>query len=134
MLIEIWQQLLGIKHIGIRDNFFELGGYSLLAIRLLGQIEKRLSKDLPLATIFRAPTIEQLASIIRQREPPVPWSSLVAIKENIRLMEDMTMKLTCPPKIGPLKMRDSCKITTGGSRSENEKVFGGAGIPGSARG
>jgi putative transposase len=26
-------------------------------------------------------------------------------------------------------MRDSCKITTGGSKSENKKVFGGAGIP-----
>ena len=40
----------------------------------------------------------------------------------------LPLHLTCPPKIGPLKMRDSCKITTGGSKSENEKIFGGAGI------
>ena len=38
------------------------------------------------------------------------------------------LTLACPPKIGPLEMRDSCRITTGGSKSENEKVYGGAGI------
>ena len=36
--------------------------------------------------------------------------------------------MTCPPKLGPLEMRDSCRITTGGSSCENKKVFGGAGI------
>ena len=43
-------------------------------------------------------------------------------------------KLTCPPKIGPLEMRDSCRIRIGGSICENEKVFGGAGIQDSQRG
>ena len=42
--------------------------------------------------------------------------------------------LACPPKIGPLEMRDSCRIRTGGSICENEKVFGGAGIQDSQRG
>jgi hypothetical protein len=37
-------------------------------------------------------------------------------------------RLTCPPKIGPLEMRDSCRITAGGKDSESKKVFGGAGI------
>jgi len=40
----------------------------------------------------------------------------------------LDLLLACPPKIGPLKMRDSCKIRTGGSKGENEKVFGGAGF------
>jgi len=47
---------------------------------------------------------------------------------------ELMMALTCPLKIGPLKMRDSCKISTGGSISENKKVFGGAGIPHTQRG
>jgi amino acid adenylation domain-containing protein len=80
ILLEIWQQLLGIEQIGVQDNFFELGGYSLLAVRLLRQIEERLNRELPLATIFRAPTIEQLASVIRQREPLAPEAPLVAIQ------------------------------------------------------
>jgi len=36
--------------------------------------------------------------------------------------------VTCPLKIGPLEMRDSCRITTGGNSCENKKIFGGAGI------
>ena len=42
--------------------------------------------------------------------------------------------LTCPPKIGPLEMRDSCRITIGGSSRENKKVYGGADISDSPRG
>ena len=40
----------------------------------------------------------------------------------------LARQLACPPKIGLLKMRDSCRIRTGGSNSENKKVYGGAGI------
>ena len=60
-LAAIWSDLLEVKAIGVNDNFFELGGHSLLAVRLFAQIEKRLGKRLPLATLFQAPTIAQLA-------------------------------------------------------------------------
>jgi len=43
--------------------------------------------------------------------------------------EEVNFNLACPPKLGPLEMRDSCRINTGGSISENKKVFGGADIP-----
>ena len=76
----IWGQVLGVRSIGVRDNFFDLGGYSLLAVRLFAQIEKRFDKKLPLATLFRAPTIEQLAKLLRQDGWSPSWSSLVAIQ------------------------------------------------------
>jgi amino acid adenylation domain-containing protein len=79
-LTKIWEKVLGKKPIGIRDNFFELGGHSLLAVRLFAQIEKTFGKDLPLATLFQAPTVEQIANIFRQKEWSAPWSSLVAIQ------------------------------------------------------
>jgi acyl carrier protein len=63
---EIYEKILDVQSIGIRDNFFELGGHSLLAVRLGASIEKQFSKDLPLATLFQAPTIEQLATLLRQ--------------------------------------------------------------------
>jgi thioesterase domain-containing protein/acyl carrier protein len=79
-LTTIWEKLLGIQPIGVRDNFFELGGNSLLAVRLLLQIEKIFGKDLLLATLLQAPTVGQLADILRQEGWSAPWSSLVAIQ------------------------------------------------------
>jgi thioesterase domain-containing protein/acyl carrier protein len=77
-LARIWSELLGVKAIGINDNFFELGGHSLLAVRLFAHIEKQLGKRLPLATLFQAPTVAQLAAVI-QKDCVGAWSSLVAI-------------------------------------------------------
>ncbi len=79
-LSQIWQKVLGIKQIGVKDNYFELGGTSILAARLFTQIEKQLGKNLPLATIFQAPTIVQLAEMLEQVEPVNSPSSLVPIQ------------------------------------------------------
>lgn len=79
-LVRIWEDLLGKKPIGIRDNFFELGGHSLLAARLMHRTGQALGKTLPLAMLFQAPTIEQLAAVLRQDGWSRHWSSLVAIQ------------------------------------------------------
>ncbi|HEY9650394.1 MAG TPA: condensation domain-containing protein, partial [Coleofasciculaceae cyanobacterium] len=79
-LTAIWEQVLGIQPIGVRDNFFELGGHSLLAVNLFGQIEKIFNKNLPVATLFHAPTVEQLANLLRQSGWSASWSSLVAVQ------------------------------------------------------
>src|SRR5207245_6060065 len=65
-----------------KHNFFELGGHSLLAARLFAQIENRFGRNLSLATLFQAPTIEQLAEVLRVSESQNKWSSLVAIQPN----------------------------------------------------
>ena len=79
-LTQIWEKVLGLKPIGLRENFFELGGHSLLAVRLFDHIARLTGKKLPLATLFQAPTIEQLASVLRQEDWVAPWSSLVPIQ------------------------------------------------------
>jgi len=79
-LVRIWEHVLGKKPIGIRDNFFELGGYSLLAARLLHRTGQTLGKTLPLAMLIQAPTIEQLATALRQNGWSHNWSSLVPIQ------------------------------------------------------
>lgn len=80
LLTKIWSAVLGIQQIGIRDNFFDLGGHSLLAILLFAQIEKETGKKLPLASLFQAPTIEELARLLRDQEWSPHWTSLVAIQ------------------------------------------------------
>ncbi|HTB81378.1 MAG TPA: SDR family NAD(P)-dependent oxidoreductase [Opitutaceae bacterium] len=63
-LARIWQDLLKRPQMGVRDNFFEIGGRSLLAARIFAQIEKVFGRSLPIASLFKAPTIEQLAVLI----------------------------------------------------------------------
>jgi thioesterase domain-containing protein len=79
-LTRIWEQILGVHPIGVRDNFFELGGHSLLAIRVFAQIENVTGTPLALATLFQAPTVEQLANVLRQEGRSSPASSLVALQ------------------------------------------------------
>jgi oxalate---CoA ligase len=80
MLAEIWTQVLNLDQVGIYDNFFDLGGHSLLALQLFAKIEKTFGKNLRLRALLQAPTIEQLAKLLFQKEPPSPWSSLVTLQ------------------------------------------------------
>ncbi|MBZ4423133.1 thioesterase domain-containing protein, partial [Myxococcus sp. RHSTA-1-4] len=77
-LAGIWEELLGIHPVSIRGNFFELGGHSLLAVQLMSRIRERTGRELPLAALFQAPTVEGLASLLRQA--PAPFSPLVPIQ------------------------------------------------------
>jgi amino acid adenylation domain-containing protein len=78
-LTKMWEQVLGIKQIGIKDNFFELGGHSLLAVRLIAEIDRVWHQKLPLATFLAAPTISEFADVLRQGQISKTWSSLVPI-------------------------------------------------------
>src|SRR5260370_14029097 len=79
-LARIWQDLLGVKSIGLDQNYFDLGGDSPLAVQLFAQIEKVFKVKLPLATLFEAPTIEEFAGILRREASAPSWSPLVAIQ------------------------------------------------------
>lgn len=76
-LAQVWEEVLGIRPIGIRTSFFKLGGYSLMIVRLFARINKALGTALPITTIFNAPTIEQLADIVRGRSY---YSTLVPVQ------------------------------------------------------
>lgn len=81
-LADIWQRVLHVEHVGKQDDFFELGGHSLLAVQLFGQIERALGKKLPIAILFRAPTVEELAQIIERGENPSANQIVVPIQPN----------------------------------------------------
>ena len=81
-LAKIWENVLGLQNIGMKDNFFDLGGHSLLVVRLFDRIQKRFGRHLPLDIIFQAPTIGQLARIIREEGFTESWSSLAPIQNS----------------------------------------------------
>ena len=75
-LVQIWERLLPGKRIGIYDDFFESGGHSLLAVQMLAEVAKVRGYRVPLAWLFEASTVEQLAArmsaeLMSVKEPPI---------------------------------------------------------------
>ncbi|MBE9120013.1 amino acid adenylation domain-containing protein [Tychonema sp. LEGE 07199] len=79
-LAQIWSKILNTEPVGIGDNFFDLGGDSLLAIRLINEINQQFERELPLSALFLNPTIEGLADSLSSETNSLEWSPLVAIK------------------------------------------------------
>jgi acyl transferase domain-containing protein/thioesterase domain-containing protein len=66
-LTAIWCQVLELDRVGVHDDFFDMGGHSLIAVRLFQRIRRRYQIDLPVATLFEAPTIAASAALLRAR-------------------------------------------------------------------
>ena len=79
-LAEIWRKLLHIDSVGLDQNYFDLGGDSSIAVQLFNQIDSIFNVKLPLATLFDAPTVAELAKVVRRKSAEANWSSLVPIQ------------------------------------------------------
>jgi hypothetical protein len=78
-LAEIWGELLRCKSISVHANFFHLGGHSLLATQVISRIAGAFQVELPVRTIFEAPTIAGLAEAVlrAQQEEPSGASAII---------------------------------------------------------
>jgi thioesterase domain-containing protein/acyl carrier protein len=79
VLMAIWQSVLQRYHVEIDDNFFDCGGDSLAAVSLFSEIKKVTGKDLPITTIYDAPTIAELGALL-DATSAVRFSPLVLAK------------------------------------------------------
>ena len=66
-LVEIWEQILDHRPLGVTDDFIALGGNSLQGAELLTAIEELYEHDLPPSILIEAPTIRQLATVLREK-------------------------------------------------------------------
>ncbi|MEM9663834.1 MAG: amino acid adenylation domain-containing protein [Bacteroidota bacterium] len=80
LLVERWEAFLGVRPLGVDDDFFDLGGTSLLAAELFLDLHERLDLDLPLALMAKAPTVAELARVIKRGQVNEAWSSLVPLQ------------------------------------------------------
>jgi amino acid adenylation domain-containing protein len=60
-LVELWQRILQIPHVGLDDNFFDLGGDSLLLVAVHSNLQKILQTEISLTDLFEFATIRKLA-------------------------------------------------------------------------
>jgi len=88
LLAEIWAEVLAIGPVGIHDDFFDLGGHSLAATRVISRVLQKFKLDLPVRTLFDAPTVARMADVVRQNQAHLVEAA--ALEQMLRLMETMT--------------------------------------------
>ena len=88
LLLEIWQQLLGLKRISIDDDFFLLGGHSLNTLRLLGKI-RQAGYEVQLQEILSHSTIARQAMLLADRKIDEALLSLrKSVNEHVLLLNN----------------------------------------------
>jgi amino acid adenylation domain-containing protein len=80
----IWQELLGVRKVGLHDNFFEMGGHSLLLAQLHHRLQATLHRNVPITALFQYPTLNALAKHLSEsadHPPPKVGARVRRIRE-----------------------------------------------------
>ncbi|HEX2093128.1 MAG TPA: amino acid adenylation domain-containing protein, partial [Longimicrobiaceae bacterium] len=81
-LAEIWEEVLGVERIGIHDSFFELGGHSLRAAQVITRVRVAFGVEMPMAAVFDAPTVAELAERVSAGEEAPELPPLVPVSRD----------------------------------------------------
>jgi len=63
----IWAEALGLPAVGAGQSFFDLGGHSLIAMRVILEIGRKLGVEVSVQALFEAPTVARMAAWIESR-------------------------------------------------------------------
>ncbi|MFN8178104.1 MAG: amino acid adenylation domain-containing protein [bacterium] len=102
-LASLWGETLRLAddEVDVEESFFAAGGNSLLAIRLVASIRRRLGVELPVAAIFREPTLAGLARTLHAGAPTDHRGAAKPVAALVRLRADSSgAPLVCFPAIG----------------------------------
>jgi enterobactin synthetase component F len=85
-LAALWQQVLRVERVGLHDNFFELGGDSLNVAEVAAHFPAWFEMELPLGSLFQAPTVADLAALIERlggEQHDTAAADLAALSEHV---------------------------------------------------
>lgn len=74
-LAQIWQDVLGVDHVGAHDNFFDLGGTSVRIALVHRRLRDDLGVDVDLVDLFQYPTVRTLADFVERQRGAVASGS-----------------------------------------------------------
>ncbi|SFW73005.1 non-ribosomal peptide synthetase [Amycolatopsis australiensis] len=83
----VWHDVLAVDTIGVHDHFFELGGQSLHATQVVSLLRENLRVDVPLRTVFDAPTVARQADAVRELGAGI---DVAAVAETALRVAEMT--------------------------------------------
>jgi amino acid adenylation domain-containing protein len=63
----IWCEVLRVPSIPRNGNFFNLGGHSLLVTQVLARVREYLKVEVPIRSIFEAPTLQEFCRLIQEQ-------------------------------------------------------------------
>ncbi len=79
-LVALWEDALKIRPVGVESSFFDLGGRSVVAAQLFTKMSREFGRDLPLALLFKALTIREMAQHLRKESAAPRYESVIAIQ------------------------------------------------------
>ncbi|NQZ08923.1 MAG: amino acid adenylation domain-containing protein, partial [Algicola sp.] len=95
VMSQVWQQVLGLKQVGINDNFFELGGHSLLVIQVISRLQdvgivmtaRQLFDSATLADLSRSISAENGGVVFSAPENLIPLDGELITPAMLPLLE-----------------------------------------------
>jgi len=72
----VWREFLQLDTVGVNDIFFELGGHSLMLVLVHETLQQRLEREVPVADMFKFPTVRALAQHLSGNSPNKEEASL----------------------------------------------------------
>ncbi|PKV49524.1 acyl transferase domain-containing protein [Aquimarina sp. MAR_2010_214] len=67
-VIHLFEELFGLKGIGIQDDFFELGGDSLKGMMIINKIKKTMKVSLKISDLFSNSSVTAIAGLIEEKQ------------------------------------------------------------------